>query len=260
MIELLKSLCNDSKYVYIYEKIVVNAISRIGGVSTKVAMKNSANRLLGYVEAHHIVPKSIAPMERLNKNNLVYLTPKEHFICHLLLVKMFKGSMNEAKMLFAVSWLSNKYSVTSVTYSEMKKKHSLVNREKALAEMKDPIRKEAFVKAGLDAGKVIRDEDTKAWVKKSMGSESGRTKAKEIHQSGEHRKACSERELSKSKEQRSALAKQGQLALMEKLGGEDAYKKYLSERIRGRKRYVNIETGQIKMLREPIDGFILAVA
>ena len=34
MTELLKSLCNDSKCAHVYEKIVVNAIDRIGGVST----------------------------------------------------------------------------------------------------------------------------------------------------------------------------------------------------------------------------------
>jgi len=40
-----------------------------------------------YVEKHHILPKC---MDGLNtKDNIVFLTAKEHFICHKLLVRIF---------------------------------------------------------------------------------------------------------------------------------------------------------------------------
>ena len=47
----------------------------------------------GYVEEHHIVPRSLGGPD--DKNNLVKLTAKEHFICHLLLTKMYKNGSNE---------------------------------------------------------------------------------------------------------------------------------------------------------------------
>lgn len=41
----------------------------------------------GYTESHHVVPKSLGGSD--DKNNLVKLTAKQHFVCHLLLTKMF---------------------------------------------------------------------------------------------------------------------------------------------------------------------------
>lgn len=48
------------------------------------------NRLLnsitdGYTECHHILPKSLGGSN--DKSNLINLTAREHFICHLLLTK-----------------------------------------------------------------------------------------------------------------------------------------------------------------------------
>lgn len=43
----------------------------------------------GYVEKHHIIPKSLGGKD--NKENLVSLTAREHFVCHLLLTKFTTG-------------------------------------------------------------------------------------------------------------------------------------------------------------------------
>lgn len=40
-----------------------------------------------YTEVHHIVPRSLGGND--NKDNLVKLTAREHFICHYLLAKMY---------------------------------------------------------------------------------------------------------------------------------------------------------------------------
>ena len=63
-------------------------------------------------ENHHILPKSLGGTN--DKNNLVLLTLKEHFICHWLLVKIYpKGSKERGKMLCAFWRMqgnpSNKY-------------------------------------------------------------------------------------------------------------------------------------------------------
>jgi hypothetical protein len=53
---------------------------------------------LGYTEKHHIIPKSLGGSNE--ENNLVNLTAKEHYICHLLLIKMTEGKAR-TKMRYA---------------------------------------------------------------------------------------------------------------------------------------------------------------
>ena len=43
----------------------------------------------GYTEKHHIIPKSLGGNN--TKDNLVALTAREHFVCHLLLTRMTTG-------------------------------------------------------------------------------------------------------------------------------------------------------------------------
>lgn len=53
-----------------------------------------------YTEFHHILPKSLGGSD--DQNNLVNLSAREHFICHLLLTKMFKeGTPEWIKMMKA---------------------------------------------------------------------------------------------------------------------------------------------------------------
>ena len=62
-------------YKKIYMSIINNRMSRV--------IKKGV-----YFETHHIVPKSLGGNN--DKLNLIKLTAKEHFICHLLLCKMYK--------------------------------------------------------------------------------------------------------------------------------------------------------------------------
>ena len=61
-------------------------------------ISNSKNRkLTGYVEKHHILPKSLSGSD--DESNIAVLTSREHFICHYLLTKMYeKGSFEWYKM------------------------------------------------------------------------------------------------------------------------------------------------------------------
>jgi len=74
-----------------------------------------------YYEKHHIIPKSLGGNNL--KTNLVYLTAREHFICHLLLPKFCTGE-NRTKMLYAKWRMCNNpkkdYIVTSRTYQKSK--------------------------------------------------------------------------------------------------------------------------------------------
>ena len=91
-------------YKAIYYKIIENAKNET----------ENENRLVGYFEKHHIQPKSLGGTN--NKENLVKLTAREHFICHWLLVKMYnKGTIERNKMLCAL-WKMRSISNTHKRY------------------------------------------------------------------------------------------------------------------------------------------------
>lgn len=56
-----------------------------------------------YAEKHHIVPRSLGGNN--SKSNIIRLLPREHFICHLLLLKMTTGS-DKVKMSYAIRMMS----------------------------------------------------------------------------------------------------------------------------------------------------------
>lgn len=61
--------------------------------------KAKLRKIDGYTERHHIVPKSFGGSNE--EDNLVKLTAREHFICHLLLIRMTEGSY-KGKMIHAL--------------------------------------------------------------------------------------------------------------------------------------------------------------
>ncbi len=78
----------------------------------------------GYVEKHHIIPRSLGGTD--DKSNLVILTAKEHFICHLLLTRMTTGLDNRSMWHAAWNMINQKreyqhrYKVSSRVYELIK--------------------------------------------------------------------------------------------------------------------------------------------
>lgn len=79
-----------------------------------------------YTEKHHIIPLCIGGKN--NSDNIVRLTPREHFIAHLLLMKIYP---NEYKLVYAAMKMtrgrdginsSRKYEWLRKKYSEIRKK------------------------------------------------------------------------------------------------------------------------------------------
>lgn len=66
-----------------------------------IITKRLFNKPIGYSENHHIIPTSIDKNFKNNKTNIVRLTAKEHFICHLLLTKFTEGE-NKRSMYYAL--------------------------------------------------------------------------------------------------------------------------------------------------------------
>lgn len=73
-------------YLRIYNSLLSRAKDRI---------------LSGFVEVHHIIPVCMGGTDE--SENLVQLTPEEHFIAHLLLVKIFP---NEPKLVIAARMMT----------------------------------------------------------------------------------------------------------------------------------------------------------
>lgn len=106
-----------NKYYYWYQKIVHNSKSTVDQ----------------YFELHHIVPRSLGGSD--NKDNLVKLTAREHFICHILLTKFTTGQELH-RMIYAAKMMSTAkrgYQLryfNSRLYESIKKQAALIQSEK----------------------------------------------------------------------------------------------------------------------------------
>lgn len=81
----------DNKYTKWYYKIIEN---------------RKVNAYDGYTERHHIIPRCMNGSDDLE--NLVDLSAREHFVCHLLLRKMTTGN-NKRKMTIALGAMMMQY-------------------------------------------------------------------------------------------------------------------------------------------------------
>lgn len=94
-LDKINNLCLDNKYSKWYFNIINTAIN--------CSVKNE-----GYVEKHHILPKSFNMGGVKDKQNIVILTAKQHYIAHLCLTKMFENSLLRQKTAFCFLSMSRK--------------------------------------------------------------------------------------------------------------------------------------------------------
>lgn len=109
-------------YLKIYKQIIKNAKQQH---RKKTSPKND-NYV--YYENHHIIPKCLCQNKiwKNFKNNLVLLTIKEHYICHILLTKIFPQNKN---LLYACWWMSQCKNIKFLHY--LKKQYSLIQSIRA---------------------------------------------------------------------------------------------------------------------------------
>jgi hypothetical protein len=106
-----------NKYTKIYHNIVTRASSR---------------KLSEYAESHHIIPKSLGGDDSVT--NIVALTAREHFICHLLLTKMVEGT-DKSKM-YQAAWMmascfgknQERYKINNRLYEKLKIQMSVIKK------------------------------------------------------------------------------------------------------------------------------------
>lgn len=99
----IQDFANNSKYTKWYISIIEKA-------KLRASTRKDAKLLLKYVEGHHVIPKSIWKSQ--DNTELAYLTTKEHFIVHHLLVYMTTGT-NQKRMIEAIMQFSQGRKLTA---------------------------------------------------------------------------------------------------------------------------------------------------
>lgn len=166
-----------------YKKIYDNLIFR------------AQDRLLDcqiYYENHHIIPKCLGGTD--DNDNLVYLLPEEHYIAHLLLVKIYNNpKLIHAANMMVVSSKNNKRNNKS--YAWVRKKHAnaisinqsgIGNSQHGSMWITDgwvnkKIKKEDIIPKGWNQGRsnLWNDDQKKQIAERNKKAQTGTTRSKE---------------------------------------------------------------------------------
>ena len=135
----------------------------------KARLRNLPNNV--YTEKHHIIPRSLGGNN--SKLNLVKLTAKEHFICHLLLTKMLNGKL-KYKMIFALNRMLHsptkisRYTPSSRFYVLIRKYRSeaISAVHKNVPESKESNQKRSATQKGIPKGPKTEEHKKKISLSK----------------------------------------------------------------------------------------------
>lgn len=186
-------------------------------------IQRSNNRIIdGYTESHHIIPKCLGGND--NNDNLVDLTPEEHYLAHQLLVKMYPEhpGLIYAAMMMTIhttdnrmnnklfGWLRRKYSESKLgkpgrklsdeTKQKISQSHIGIRQTpESIEKIKDARAKQIFSQESIDKRLQTRINDgnlkhtDNAKLKMSLASK-GKSK------SNEHKKSLSNNHWTKNPE------------------------------------------------------------
>lgn len=108
-LDLILSKAKHNKYTQWYSNLIESRRTR------------SYSNLEQDFELHHIAPVSLFPEYKNSELNIIPLTPREHYVAHLLLSKMFEGK-DADKMIRAIFLMMPRMKyVSSHLYEKMRK-------------------------------------------------------------------------------------------------------------------------------------------
>lgn len=177
----------DNKYTRWYYAIIQRAQRR-------ASTRNQAKEILGYVEQHHIIPESFyierkrkgrkgwLPGDPNSADNLVFLTAKEHFTCHHLLIKMVttKGLESVKRAFVGMCFLRNqKCKISSTQYQHAKQIASklITEMNKNRPPISEETRRKLSISSQRQKGKTL-SEETKQRIRESKKNISQETRDK----------------------------------------------------------------------------------
>lgn len=97
-------------------------------IYNQIIERAKTRQIEGYIEKHHIIPRCIGGTN--NKENIIQLTAREHFLCHQLLVELYpdEPKLKHALFLMSIGKQKNKnkqYKISSRTYERLKLEYAL---------------------------------------------------------------------------------------------------------------------------------------
>jgi hypothetical protein len=133
--------------------------------------------VMTYSEKHHILPRSLGGND--SQENLIVLTAREHFVCHVLLTKFTTGNARH-KMLYAANMMSHsardyqhRYIPSSRLYEMVKREFGLMHSSKLTGRVLTKEHKAKISAAGV--GRV----NSPATIAKRSASCTGKTRTVE---------------------------------------------------------------------------------
>ncbi len=202
----------------------------------KQIIENRQQNLIesGYTENHHIKPKSLGGTN--DKNNLVKLTAREHFICHYLLAKMYKKEsfewykMNNAFMIMKCSSLNQFRYFNSRLYESLKINFSSVISKNQFGKNNSNYGTIWICNLELKENKKINkiDDIPDGWIKGRNKWNEIERKQLQIEQKNEKKKKLKierqQRQIEQKKEKRKKLKIKKEMKEKQKLRKEEKQK------------------------------------
>jgi len=149
-----------------------------------------------YCEVHHKIPKSLGGSDA--KSNLVRLSARQHFVCHLLLTKMVDGE-EKTKMM----WALHKMAFSNKDHRNLKSGEYELARRLHQTNMAKPKSKEHIAKIAIaNTGKKRSEESKRLMSEKAKLRPIRKQSPEEIE-----KRAAKLRGVPKSEEHRQALSK-----------------------------------------------------
>jgi hypothetical protein len=138
------------------------------------------NRVLSTKETHHIIPKSMGGTD--DPDNLVDLTPREHYIAHKLLVKITQGE-DRKRMAFALWRMTNNGNLITARDYEFSRKMfvehmSTFRTGKKFSKHSDEARKKASLRAIGEKNNMFGKNHTQEAKEKISQNRKGKTVGK----------------------------------------------------------------------------------
>ena len=146
-------------YQRIYDSIVLYALKRNISKGSDII-----------VESHHIVPKHCGGSNR--KDNLVNLTLREHYVCHVLLARIYKNTPYYAGMCRAVVAMNQRGGTKSRVYETIRGTHIKNLRNQIISEEQ----KNAISKANKGNKARLGMKNTEQWRQKFSAATTGKLK------------------------------------------------------------------------------------
>lgn len=233
----------NNKYKKWYDSIIANAVTR--------------TTTLSYSENHHIIPRSLGGTNDLS--NIVNLSAREHFICHVLLTKCTTGN-NQHKMLYAANMMSQiardyqyRYTPSSRLYEMIKREFGRTHSERLTGRKLSADHRAKISEAGK--GRIVTEETIEKRRVKNTGK-------KRTPEQKERMRIAQLNRKEKTTEEKLSISQKISDSLKGKPTGpkSESHKKKLSDSLKGKSNGPRTEETKQKMRKPKSDAHKKAIS